>query len=165
MLTFQEFLNEDFNSNNATQIELPLKEKGSPTANIMVFHEVLPVRPFSLTRYMKSFGNDAKEIMRNKSAFGWRGIVFHNKPNLLVFVWSANYLHHDICKALETANKSPKLRYLKMYNTLYMLDKNEQIGDQWCFPFIFDNGIETNLGKYAMQELIKQKGIDKLFML
>lgn len=164
MLSFQEFIQEDFNSNGATQFELTFKEPGSPKTQ--VFFESIPAKPFNLNRYMKSFGTAAKEIMKNTSAFGWRGIIFHKLGKLLVFVWSSNYLHHDVCKALDNHKEPhPSHRYLKSYNNIYMLNYDEAVGDDWCFPFMYQTSLDSNLGKFAIDELKKQKEIDKLFML
>lgn len=163
MKTFHEFITEDFNSNGATQFELKSSGLGE-SSKMIIFFEKIPVRPFSLGRYMKSFGTTAKEIMRNNSQFGWRGIVFHKAGSLLIFVWSANYLHHDICKALDNqSGVYPKHKYLRSYNDMYLLGYKEPIGDEWCFPFTYNTSVDSNLNVPAINELIAQKGIGQLF--
>jgi hypothetical protein len=170
MKTFNEFISEDFNSNGATQITVPLKSKGSPTVDQPVFYEKLPVKPFNLVRYMQSFTDDARNILKNTPDFvkyGWRGVVVYDNKALLVFVWPSKYLHHDIMGAIQNnPGVAPKIKYLQIYNSILLLDPGEKIKDSWCFPFVWDGRkLDVNLEDDIMDSLNDQKGINKLFMI
>jgi hypothetical protein len=170
MKTFNEFIIEDFNSNGSTQITVPLKSKKSAAVDQPVFFEKLPVKPFNLSRYMQSFGDDARTVLKNTSDFvkdSWRGVAVYDNKVLLMFVWPSKYLHHDMMGAIQNnPGTAPKIKYLQIYNSILLLDPGEKIKDSWCFPFVWDGRkVIMNLEDDILESLDTQKGIKKLFML
>jgi hypothetical protein len=165
MRTFQEFIQEDFNSQNATQIVLN-KKTNRP---LMVFFEKIPMRSFNLLRYMNSFkSEDAMTVLNNPSDY-WRGLVFYANRALMVFVWRGTILHQHLCGFIDRDAKDgkvPTFKYEKLYNHMCLLDPGDDIGANWCFPFVFMNGtITTNFIPSVLNELEKQKKIRDLFQL
>lgn len=146
MKTFDEFLNEDFNSSKATQFVVPITSGGrtnkgtSGLTESIVFFEILPKRSFNLERYMKTFGTStAFSTMKNKSGH-WRGMFFGRGSELLSVIFDAGILHEVLAKSLDEftkkSDKVPKYGYSKSYNATYLLDPGEKI-DNWCFPLTY----------------------------
>lgn len=172
MKTFQEFIQEDFNSPKATQFKIPVSVTARPTpggktTDIMVFYESMPYRSFNLIRYMKSFeSSDAKEILNNAPG-RWRGLVFGKDTELLVFVWNSSFLHANICNSLDIISKTgkcPIIGYKKSYNAMNLIDPGDTIPRNWCFPFVYISGkVRTNLYKNPLIEFESQKDIKSLF--
>lgn len=173
MKTFNQFLQEDFNSPKATQVPLEVaslwrSKKSTPKEPLLAFFEAMPKRPFNLLRYLRSFDSqDAKDILNNSTSSRWRGILFSSNQEFLVFVWKGSVLHQQVCQAIDKIagkDKVPAHKYLKSYNTMNLLDPGETLDNNWCFPFVYTLGqIRTNLPPVAFGELDKQKGIKDLF--
>jgi hypothetical protein len=174
MKTFNQFIQEDFNSPKATQISLDvLKATGrkgvTAKTGALSFFEALPKRSFNLLRYLKSFDTEeAKTVLGNNMGY-WRGLIFNSSQEFLIFVWKGILLHHQIAYAINNQSgmgKIPALKYEKAYNTMNLLDPGETIDNNWCFPLVYLNGqIRTNLSPVALEELEKQKGVKALFQL
>lgn len=135
MKSFATFIQEDFNSNGATQFILKVGPKTTP-----IFYEKLPKRPFNLNRYLKTFENSTANSTLNLNSGPIRGLIFSTETNYLVFIFAGYILHVLIALALKTEKgQYPALDYLKIYNDSYDIDEDEVLSNQWCFPFIYDS--------------------------
>jgi hypothetical protein len=171
MKTFNEFINEDFNSAGATQFISNVTVRGR-LFEVPIFYEKLPMRPFNLARYMKSFdSNTASTTLKNPLRGGgsWRGFSVIERSAIHMLVWAGLQLHFDVLTSLQNNHgKSAKLRYLDLYNEIYSMNPDRfTIKDTWGYPFIWENGafVEPDWESGILDAMEDQKGLSKLFML
>lgn len=173
MSSLGKIVQEDFNSDKATQFEIPFDKakylKDVPGQSSVVFFEPLPKRPFNLDRYMMSFETSAAhESMRSYGDL--RGSVFNGPQNLYVFAWAIPRLHAHFMRLLDSNVGKylyPNFKYLKSYNSMNLVDNTTpDVPNEWCFSFVwFEKMVVSNLGDEALYQLNKQKNISELFML
>lgn len=175
MKILKEFLQEDFNSNKATQFEMPFEKakylRDVPGNSTVVFFEPLPKRPFNLDRYMMSFETQAAQSSMKSWGGDLRGTVFNGPQNLLVFVWAIPRLHAHFMRLLDSNKKKflypSTFQYLKSYNDMNLVNNfDPNVPEEWCLPFVwYEKMIVSNLEDEAMYQLDKQKNIKDLFMM
>jgi len=163
MKTFSQYLKEDFNSNGATQFMLKMASGEAP-----VFYEKLPKKPFNLARYIRSFYSSTamKTLLIHDKML--RGVIFCDEIDYHVFIFAPYRLHSSVCSALSKyeGQYPKKLNYYGIYSKIYDLEDNKIIPNQWCFPFVDDDGeLRTNLLKQTFDSLCTQKKLEREFMI
>jgi len=160
--TFIQFINEDFNSNDAITFKMTINKKP-----IVVFHENIKGN-FNIIRYLKSFNKyEVKNMMKAHKTNYYRGALFITKTkNTNIFIWEGDTLHYPVFERIKNRINSfniPNNNYLMYYqNTVY----NYGFDNIICIPFAFNDNtfMGDSFGKndwveinnlFAVKDLLK----------
>lgn len=173
MKTFEQFLNEDFNSPGAIQFLMPVGLANFKTGAVnenMIFYEHVGISGMNLSRYCKSFlSPTVAKLMQSKST-DFRFLIYTSNNWIDVFAFDGTILHQTMAKSLD-ANKDMKkypsnIKYQYLYNESQMFVEGDTVGPAWCLPLIiWEGSIVSNLMPEALAILNKAKDVKTTFQI
>ena len=173
MLTFQDWLWEDFRSDHGIIFSIDVIDtntRSKQQSTQLAFYEKVNGNKINLHSYLMTFCNKAAaNALQSPFPQLTRGLFYFMGSYFIVYIWKNSLAHVDMAKALDkvkAARKFPDADYSALYAVTFRAGKRTKIGNEWCLPVVMLNGkLITNTTPAALEALFTQKDVTSIFTL
>jgi|PlaIllAssembly_1097288.scaffolds.fasta_scaffold00009_34 hypothetical protein len=143
-------------------IKPPVENSKGTMKPISILWESIPQKSFRLGSYLKSLNDESMAKVFKTDLGYFRGLIYNDPPNFIVFVWGGEHLHTSVSASLSKNRESLKLPNLA-YQQEYKNSLEGNFGKNWCFPVVYDNKkMFSNLTQSRLITFDKEHSIQAL---